>query len=153
MVSTPAAAQRIGSNEAPIYISSERAEATESRFEWSGNVRIVQGDAILTADHVVGELGDNGDISMVTATGAVRYADGEQAISGKRGVYIEAERKLTISDDVIVTQGKNVFTAGSAVYFIDSGKVRFTPNAGERVRGIFYTDSEIRLNEASGNGS
>ena len=142
----PATAQRIGTGDAPIYISSEWAEATETRFVWEENVRIVQGTAILTADRVVGNLTGSGDISQIVATGKVRYSDGTQAISGDVGTYVEAARTLTIEGDVIVTQGKNVFTAGEAIYWIDTGKVRFRPEKGKRVRGLINPDSELRLN-------
>lgn len=140
-----ASAQNIGEGDLPIYISSDVFEGTEKIITWTGNVRIVQGKAILVADKVVGLLDDNGDITQITATQNVKYSDGEQAISGDKGVYKEKERTLTMTENVIVTQGRNVFTAGSAVYWLDSGKVRFNPVPGERVRGIFYRDSKIDL--------
>lgn len=135
----------IGTSDAPTYISSERWELTEKRSQWDGNVRIAQGKAILTANTLVGSLDDAGEVVEAIATGAVRYSNGEQAIAGKRGVYSRASRTITITDEVIVTQGKNVFTAGKATYWIDTGKVVFAPAAGKRVRGIFYTDSDLKL--------
>ncbi len=144
-LSTPTAhAQRIGTGDEPIYISSDTFEGTEQRGIWSGNVRIVQGKAILVAERVVGDLDSNGGITVVTGTGNVRYSDGEQAISGTKGVYNEKARTLTINGDVIVTQGRNVFTANQAVYWIDTGRVIFTPRQGERVRGIFYPSTDIK---------
>ncbi|MEO0851284.1 MAG: LptA/OstA family protein [Pseudomonadota bacterium] len=142
----PAHAQRIGVGDEPIYVSSEFAEATEAQFIWEENVRIVQGKAILTADKVVGTLTGSGDISEIVATGKVRYSDGTQAITGARGTYNETARSLTIVGDVILTQGENVFTAGEAVYWIDTGRVRFRPKPGKRVRGLINPDSELRLN-------
>jgi len=136
-------APAIGNSDEPVYASSEFSEVTENSFVWEGNVRIIQGKAILRADRIVGTLTDSGDINEITAHDNVRYSDGEQAISGDLGIYSEGQRTLTITGDVIVTQGKNVFTAGKAIYWLDSGRVRFTPKTGQRVRGIFYTDTQL----------
>ena len=145
----PATAQTgpaIGDKNEPIYISSEYAEGTEKEFVWEGNVRIIQGKAILRADRITGTLNETGDVTRVLAQGEVRYSDGEQAISGDNAIFNGKNRTLTISQNVIVTQERNVFTAAEAIYWIDSGKVRFRPADGQRVRGIFYTDSQIQLN-------
>ncbi|MEL6507372.1 MAG: LptA/OstA family protein, partial [Pseudomonadota bacterium] len=146
MIVPAAHGQRIGIGNEAIYVSSEFAEATEAQFIWEENVRIVQGKAILTADKVVGTLTGKGDISEIIATGKVRYSDGTQAITGDRGTYNETARTLTIVGDVILTQGENVFTAGEAVYWIDTGRVRFRPKPGKRVRGLINPDSKLRLN-------
>lgn len=105
MINSTAFAQRIGVGDEPIYVSSEWAEASENQFIWEQNVRIIQGKAILTADRIVGTLTGKGEISEIVATGKVRYSDGTQAITGKTGTYNEKERSLTISGEVIVTQG------------------------------------------------
>lgn len=139
-------AQNIGSSKLPVYISSDRFDGTEEQGRWRGNVRIVQGEAILVADEVVGELDGDGRIAVITALDNVRYSDGKNAISGNKGIYQEKARTLTMTGNVIVTQGRNVFTAGSATYWIDTGKVIFTPIEGERVRGIFYTDDAPAIN-------
>ncbi len=142
----PAHAQRIGVGNEDVFISSEAFEGVNNRGTWTGNVRIIQGKAILVADKVTGDIDENGDIKSITATGNVRYSDGEQAITGKKGVYNDKARTMTITDDVVVTQGENVFTAGKATYWLDTGKFVFTPEAGKRVRGIFYTSSDVSLN-------
>lgn len=141
----PASAQRIGAGNDPIYVSSDAFEGTESQGVWTGNVRIVQGKAILVADRVVGDLDGNGGIDVITATGSVRYSDGEQAIGGTTGVYQEKARTLTISGNVIVTQGKNVFTANKVIYWLDTGRVEFTPLEGDRIRGRIFPGTDINL--------
>lgn len=47
-----------------------------------------------------------------------------------------------MTDNVIVTQGKQVMSAGKITYWIDSGKVLFTPEAGKRIRGLFFTGKD-----------
>lgn len=142
---SPATAQRIGTGNDPIYVSSDTFEGTEEQGIWTGNVHIVQGKAILVSDKVVGDLDDNGEIDIITATGSVRYSDGEQAIGGSTGVYNEKARTLTISGNVILTQGKNVFTADRVIYWLDTGRVQFIPREGERIRGRIYPGSDINV--------
>ena len=70
----------------------------------------------------------------------MRYSNGAEAITGRRGVYDDVARTITMTEDVLVTQGRQVMSAGKVVYWIDSGQVRFYPEEGRRIRGIFYTD-------------
>ncbi len=146
LISPASLAQNIGRSGLPVYVSSDHFEGTEKQGHWRGNVRIVQGKSILVADEIIGALDTGGGIEKITAIGHVRYSDGEQAISGNRGIYDEKARTLTMTENVIVTQGRNVFTAGNAIYWVDTGRVMFSPAEGERVRGVFYTDQVATIN-------
>lgn len=133
-------AQLSASSEEPIDIMGDTAEFQDNLAVWTGNVRVVQGEAILTTERLEAELNDEGEFQTIRAIGAVRYSNGKEAITGERAVYNELERAITISDNVIVTQGKQVMSAGAVIYWIDSGKVKFAPEPGKRIRGIFYTN-------------
>lgn len=137
-----ASAQLAPQGDGPIDITGETAEFQDELLVWTGNVRVVQGEALLTTDRLEAALDDNGDFTTITAIGSVRYSNGKEAITGKRGVYDETARTITITEDVLVTQGKQVMSAGKVVYWIDTGQVRFFPAEGRRIRGIFYTDEE-----------
>jgi lipopolysaccharide export system protein LptA len=86
-------------------------------------------------------LGDDGEFESLQAAGAVRYSNGKEAITGKSAVYDAKSRSITISENVVITQGKTVMTGGALIYWIDSGKMRFTAPGGNRIRGIFHTKS------------
>ena len=135
-----AQAQLSSSSDEPIDITSETAEFQDQVAVWTGNVRVVQAEAILTAERIEANLSEEGEFKSLTAIGSVRYSNGQEAITGARADYDEKTRAITISDDVIVTQGKQVMSAGAVVYWIDTGKVKFIPEAGKRIRGIFYTN-------------
>ena len=139
---TAANAQLAPQGDGPIDITGETAEFQDELLVWTGNVRVVQGEALLTTDRLEAALDDNGDFTTITAIGSVRYSNGKEAITGRRGVYDEIARTITITEDVLVTQGKQVMSAGKVVYWIDTGQVRFFPEEGRRIRGIFYTDEE-----------
>ncbi|MEZ5896507.1 MAG: LptA/OstA family protein [Parvularculaceae bacterium] len=124
--------------DAPIDITGDRLEVVDDVAIWTGAVRAVQGEAILTADRLVADLDNGGSFTRIRAIGAVRYSNGSEAITGKRALYDATARTITISDDVIVTQGDQVMTGGELVYWVDSGKLLFTAPSGRRIRGIFY---------------
>lgn len=142
MTSGAASAQLAASSDEPVDITGDAAEFQEGRAVWTGHVRVVQGEAILTTERLEAELSEEGDFETITAIGAVRYSNGKQAITGERAIFNDAARTITILDDVIVTQGKQVMSAGKVTYWIDTGKVKFAPEAGKRIRGIFYTKSD-----------
>ncbi len=141
---TPGAAQLIaaGDSEEPIDITGDTAEFQDNLAVWTGNVRVVQGPAILISERLEAVLTDEGDFETITAIGSVRYSNGEEAITGERAVFNNDARTIVMTDNVIVTQGKQVMSAGKITYWIDSGKVLFTPEAGKRIRGLFFTGKD-----------
>ncbi len=141
---TPAAAQLIaaGDSKEPIDITGDTAEFEDNLAVWTGNVRVVQGPAILISERLEAVLTDEGDFETITAIGSVRYSNGEEAITGERAVFNNEARTIVMTDDVIVTQGKQVMSAGKITYWIDTGKVLFTPEAGKRIRGLFFTGKD-----------
>ncbi len=125
-------------SDAPIDITGDRLEVVDDVATWIGNVRAVQGEAILTAERLVADLDDAGAFKRIRAAGTVRYANGKEAITGEVGVYDAETRTITISEDVVVTQDEQVMTGGELVYWIDTGRLLFTAPSGRRIRGIFY---------------
>lgn len=139
MAAAPAGAQLIQDSDAPIDITGDSLELIDNIATWKGNVRAVQGEAILTADRLVATLDDEGGFTEIQALGTVRYSNGKEAITGETALYDAKGRSITISENVVVTQGKTVMTGGALVYWIDTGRIRFTAPGGERIRGIFHT--------------
>ena len=138
--SPPALAQLASDSKEPIDITGETAEFQDDFAVWTGDVRVVQGPAILTTDRLEATLNDAGEFEIIEAFGAVRYSSGDEAIMGDHAIYTAASRTITVSRNVVVTQGKQVMSAGMVTYWIDTGKVRFQPTQGSRIRGIFFTD-------------
>ncbi|MBI1365656.1 MAG: hypothetical protein GC153_06820 [Alphaproteobacteria bacterium] len=139
--SSPAGAQLVANSNEPIDITGDTLEIVNKIATWTGNVRAVQGDGILTAKKLIATLGDDGGFKTIQAIGDVRYSNGKEAIAGDKAVYDAAARSITMSDNVIVTQGETVMTGGALIYWLDSGRIRFTAPTGSRIRGIFHTKS------------
>ncbi len=125
-------------SDGPIDITGDRLEVVDDVATWTGNVRAIQGEAILTSEKLVADLDDSGAFTKIRAIGTVRYSNGKEAITGKTGVYDATARTITISEEVVVTQGEQVMTGGELVYWIDTGRMLFTAPSGRRIRGIFY---------------
>ena len=141
-ITPPAFAQLVSDSDLPIDITGDAAEFFDERAIWTGNVRVVQGEAVLTSTRLEADLDDEGDFETITAIGNVRYSNGTEAITGEHAVYNETDRTITMTENVIVTQGKQILAAGKVVYWIDTGKVQFFPEDGKRIRGIFYTNDD-----------
>ncbi len=137
----PASAQLIASSDAPIDITGESAEIEDNVVTWTGEVRAVQGEAILTANTLIAEFGDEGEFKTILVIGAVRYSNGAEAITGEKGVFDSVLRTITITENVLLTQDRQVMAAGKVIYWVDTGRVQFTPQPGGRIRGVFYTKS------------
>ncbi len=135
-------AQFAANSDAPIDITGDAAEFLDNIAIWTGNVRVVQEDSILAADRLEANVSDDGEFSSITATGAVRYSNGKEAITGKRLFFDNEARTITVMENVIVTQGKQVMSAGAVTFWIDTGMVKFAPAEGRRIRGIFYAEGD-----------
>ncbi len=142
LVTSTASAQLAADSNAPIDITGDAAEFRDNVAIWTGNVRVVQEDSILIADRLEADINDEGDFETITATGSVRYSNGNEAITGKRAVFDNTQRTITMTEDVIVTQGKQIMSAGAVIYWVDTGMVKFQPAPGQRIRGVFYTGDE-----------
>lgn len=128
----------------PIDLSAGRCEASEmeDRVTCSGSVRVVQGEAILTAETMtLFGVNDAEGLRRIEAEGEVRYANGPNAISGHSGIYDAVATELVVTGDVIVIQDGQVMTGGELIYNTETGDVLFTPGREGRVRGLFYTRS------------
>ena len=142
LAAAPSYAQLAAESNEPIDITGDSAEFQNESAVWIGNVRVLQAEAILTTDRLEADLSEEGDFENIRAIGSVRYSNGKEAITGERASFDNEARTITIMENVIVTQGKQVMSAGAVTYWIDTGKVKFLPEPGKRIRGIFYTNSD-----------
>lgn len=132
------------SGDAPIDVAAGRCEVFEADdiIECTGDVRITQGDALLSADRVkIFGAGDGEGFKRIEGEGQVRYASGDNALSGQRAVYDGPNTTITVVGDVLVLQGDQVMSGGKLVYNTTTKAMVFTPGPDGRVRGVFNTAS------------
>ncbi|MEM9233511.1 MAG: LptA/OstA family protein, partial [Pseudomonadota bacterium] len=117
----------------PIDVSAGRCEVFENQdtVRCEGSVRVSQGEAILAANlmTIYGTQAEGG-FRRIEAEGDVRYATGDNAMSGKSAVYDAATTTLTVTGDVVVVQADQVMTGGRLIYNTTSGATVFMPSDG-----------------------
>lgn len=128
----------------PVDVSAARCEVlkTEDTVECTGEVRVSQGEAILTGDRLkIFGTSATGGFRRIEGEGNIRYGNGIDAISGSTATYDAASSTIVVTGDVIVVQGPQVMTGGKLTYNTTTGAIAFQPGADGRVRGLFYTAS------------
>ena len=132
-------------SDAPIDLAAQRCELfeVEDRYVCTGEVRVTQGEAIITADKMTITGASSGDgFTRIEGEGQVRYASGPNAVSGERAVYDGPNNLLTVTGGVVVIQGEQVMVGGELVYNTETKAIVFTPGPDGRVRGLFRTASK-----------
>ena len=137
-----ASAQLNAGSDAPIDITGDQFEAFRDRdyVVWTGDVQVVQGEAILTAPKLTIYGVESGNLQRINAEGGIRYTNGAEAISSRDAVYSAQDETVIFTGDVVVVQGEQVLTGGRLVYYTQTGQLNFTSAGGDRVRGIFVTE-------------
>tara|TARA_R110000868_G_scaffold6550_3_gene37029 strand:+ start:16230 stop:16778 length:549 start_codon:yes stop_codon:yes gene_type:complete len=159
LLAATAAEAQIGDSSQPLDTIADRIENLDSEgiTVLNGHVDITQGESRLMADRV--ELiwtepvaGRRGDIERVIATGSVRYFSPTQNATGDRGVYDMATDTITLTGDVVITQGENVITTTRFVSNLTSGDSNFGEEGnGAPVRAVIYPrGSEAPSTEGTG---
>ena len=139
------AAQQSAPDNEIIDIASDYCEIlqAERKSICTGNVRVVRGDAVLSAPKMTvfqGE-GESG-VDRIIAEGGVRYARPGEAISGDMAVYDDAEGTIVVTGDVLITQGRQVARGAKLIYDIDTQRTQLFGEPGGRVRGLFFTSGD-----------
>lgn len=143
VVATAAVAAQVSAQTAPsrepIMYGANTGEYTPTGIALRGDAEILQGRNRLRADAVEVTLTE-GTITRIEATGGVYYVTPDQTLRGDRAIYSVAEGRVTITGDVILTQGRNVLTGTVGTYDIDSGTARLSGGSGGRVQGVLYPE-------------
>lgn len=106
----------------PIDVDADKIEYKGVLTVLTGQVQVVQAGTRILADRM--ELyrarlpgGQLGDVTRIEADGNFYFIAPEQKVRGKRGVYLRAENRITVTGDVILgDEGGNVGSAETFVY-------------------------------------
>ncbi len=143
-----AAAQTVP-GQGPIDVSSDNFELidNEDRAVYTGDVNVTRGDTRLRADRIdIFFLRDaNGSFSSFErfeASGDVFYVTPSEIARGNNGVYDLVNGQITLTGEVVLTQGCNVSTGERLVADLNGGSARLTGaedgNGDGRVRSVFF---------------
>lgn len=153
LLASPAAAQLATQSNAPIDITADELETTNSACTsiWRGNAEALQDTARLRANTLTaeftlkpgGKTGGCGDLQRLRAEGSVYYVTPQQKVHGDLAIYEAANSTLTMTGDVVATQGMNVLRGSRMVFNTETGQGRMEGgargrNKSDRPRAVFY---------------
>lgn len=140
----------------PIAIEADQLEVRdeEGLATFIGNVVVRQGDVTLTAStlnvYYTGSAQERGtdqeggagqEIDRLEAIGGVVVTSGDQKASGDRGVFEAKTEVITLTGNVVLTQGANVLRGTRMVVDLAAGTSRVFSeggaSSGGRVQGLF----------------
>ena len=144
----------------PIDITADELELVDAQHLaiWRGDVEALQGRNRMRADVLniyfsgepsaasasTGAPGRNwGKVQKVVSEGNVFFISPSQTARGDHGLYDLASNSITITGDVIVSQGQSVVHGDKMIIDVKTGHATMASNAKGRgvpgrVRGIFY---------------
>ena len=142
-----------GGNKGPVNIEADTLEVRDKEHMaiFSGNVKVVQGDvtlrtARLRVDYEGGaeQAGDQ-TIKSLLAEGAVHVTSKDQVVTGNRATFDMATQLITVTGDVVLSQGQNVVRGPKLLVDLNTGRARVesavqSGKAG-RVQGVFVPKS------------
>jgi lipopolysaccharide export system protein LptA len=88
-----------------------------------------------------------GDIERLVADGSVYYATPQEVVKGDHAVYLADEKTITVTGDVVISQGKNVVVGNRLVINTDTGQATMESDVkgrGQpgRVRSVIYPGAQ-----------
>lgn len=146
----------------PVHIESATLEVRdkEKQATFAGNVRVTQGDVALRCKSLMvfydqeagvasgggmqlakppGGQGGAQKIKKLEARGGVVVTQKEQTVTGELGLFDMATNTVTVSGNVVMTQGQNVLRGEKLVVNLTTGvsRVESTHGGQGRVQGLF----------------
>lgn len=124
----------------PVEVSADTLSVDQGSGEavFDGNVLVVQGDVRMSAGRITVVYGKDSEgnasgIESLLADGGVTFVTATDAAEASEAVYAVAEGVVTLSGNVLLTQGANAISGEQLVIDLESGAGRMEG----RVRTIF----------------
>ncbi len=138
----------------PIRITADKLVTDNAKrsAQFSGNVKAVQGNTVITADRLsIFYTSDGGssaaapgsNIERLKAEGNVRIEFDNKVAVSNQAVYIIAERKLVLSGPGSkVVSGQDEISGSKITFFRDDGRVTLEGDENNRVNAIIHSDHQ-----------
>ncbi len=108
-----------------VTATSFSVDQADHSASFQGDVRVSQGDMVLTAGEVRIEYAEDGkSITRLLATGGVLLKAGADAAQAGEAVYVLASAEVTLTGDVVLTQGAAAISGQKLVVNLAKGTGR-----------------------------
>ncbi len=143
-----------GKKQDPIHITADKLVTDNAKrsAQFSGNVKAVQGNTVITSDRLSIFYTSAGGSSAATpgsnierlkAEGKVRIEFDNKVAVSNQAVYIIAERKLVLSGPGSkVVSGQDEISGSKITFFRDDGQVILEGDENNRVNAIIHSDHQ-----------
>lgn len=141
----------------PVEITSDSLEVIQDKQQaiFSGKVEAKQGDLRISADKMLvyyskkdsKNKSDKNSVSKVEASGNVFLNNPNETAQSQFGVFDVEQNLITLSQNVILTSGKNLVKGDKLVYNLTTGQSKMDSNTAQtgekkgRVRGVFMPNN------------
>lgn len=129
----------------PVEVSADALNVDQGTgtATFDGNVLVVQGDVRLSAGRILVVYGKDADgqasgIDRLEADGGVTFVTATDAAEAREAVYSVGDGVVTLSGDVLLTQGANAISGDRLVMDLSTGTGRMEG----RVRTVFGTGGD-----------
>lgn len=111
-----------------------------NKIIYTGHVKFVRGDGVLTADKVIIYLDEKKKAKWAEAEGNVRYHDSKRKARANRATYDFQKEILTLTGNARVEEGPNFVEADEIIYYKKEDRA-VAVSKGQRVR-TFYVEEK-----------
>jgi lipopolysaccharide export system protein LptA len=110
----------------PIHISADTFEIQGKRQQavWSGRVRAVRGQTVITCDRLVAHYTRAQQISRLECVGNVEAVDGDRWAKGERAEFDNAAGVLVVTGSPIARQGPNLMRGTKVTFHVGKDLVQ-----------------------------
>lgn len=129
----------------PVEVSADSLSVDQSTGQavFDGNVLVVQGDVRMSAGRIMVVYGQDANgaasgIDRLEADGGVTFVTATDAAEANAAVYAVNDGTVTLTGEVLLTQGQNAISGERLVIDLSSGTGRMEG----RVRTIFNTGGD-----------
>lgn len=139
----------LGSGQIQITSDQLIADSEENSAEFSGNVKAVQKDTIITSDRMkiyfkksAKETNDEpapDALIKIVISGDVEIKFDNRVAVTQEAVYIAEEKRLVLTGpNTKITSGKDTISGEKITYYRDKGRIQVEGGQGNRVEAIIY---------------
>lgn len=145
----------------PVNVEADSLDVVEKGGQrvstFTGNVTVTRGDSVLKASKITifssndqpqgaaaptpppgsDVMPGAGNFTRIEASGKVYVNSADQTATGDEGVVDMIAKQVTLTGNVVLSQGPNVITGDRLVWDMQTGKARVDQKPGARIRGVF----------------
>lgn len=111
--------------QAPVHVTCDDmvVQNKQQTARCEGHVRATRLALTLTCDRSLAHYDADGRIVDLTCLGNVKVVEVDRVATGDKGVYVEADRVITLTGHAVVRQRDDVLTGEPILFYVDDDRV------------------------------